>query len=175
MSKISQTLDYHSDYLASIVADMKFVDKQDLKNFFKANLNLFYSNCLENDFFDDIDVRIDFLLQENEKMSIERVSLHEQILRAKSALRERQVIDTKWLARINYAYEIKGVSMQNNNQEISRLKHFRKLQNIKKANTTDRIQLEVMKSVYVEKYGADGFMKFIEEVNNVLNYKLQEN
>ena len=97
------------------------MDKDNLKEYLKTHLNLFYSECLDDHLLPDLERRKNSLIQENQKLSLSRVEMEEQILIAKSKLKERKYVDTECLAKANYAFRIKGVQMQNNIIEISKL------------------------------------------------------
>lgn len=157
--------EHYANYLADCIADVKFMDKDNLREYLKTHLNLFYSECLDDHLLPDLDRRRDYLVQENQKLSLARIEMEEQILASKSALRERKYVDTAWLARINYTFRLKGVQMQNNNVEITKLNSIKrsieKKNNIEKANSRDRAKLSCVRDEFTERFGKEAFLEFI--------------
>ena len=177
MERCVPVFEHYANYLADCIADIKFMDKDNLKEYLKTHLNLFYSECLDDHLLPDLERRKNSLIQENQKLSLSRVEMEEQILIAKSKLKERKYVDTEWLAKANYAFRIKGVQMQNNIIEISKLNSImnraEKNKNIEKANSEDRAKLNCMKMEFTERFGKDAFIEFIQASELRLHEKFQ--
>jgi hypothetical protein len=167
--------EHYATYLSESIADIKFMDKDNLKEYLKTHLNLFYSQCLDDHLLPDLDKRSNFLTQENQRLGLERVKIEEQILIGKSALREGLYVDTTWLAKANYAYKIKGVQMLNNTTEISKIRAIQrraeKDENIKKSATESRLKLNYIK----QQLGKERYDELMNDAHLSIFYQTQNN
>ena len=168
MEKNINVSEYYANYLADCISDMKFINKDNLKEYLKTHLNLFFNECLKDNLLPDLERRKDSLVQENQKLSLERLEIERQILIAKSALKEKIYVDTKWLANANYAFRIKANQIQNNLKEISKINSLITNRNIEKSNTEERTKINYIRDELKKRFGEVYFMEFIKVVENRL-------
>lgn len=173
MDNKKNIFDNYANYLTDCIADIKFLDKDNLREYLKTHLNLFYSECLDDHLLPDLDKRKNYLIEENKRLALARVGMEEQILSSKSALRERRYVDTAWLARLNYAFRMKGVQIQNNVIELGKLSDIKrsivKAANIEKANTEDRAKLACFRMEFTNRFGIEALREFVTSAENKLH------
>lgn len=162
----SGIVDGYSEYLATCVAEMKFVDLSNLKEYFKAHLNIFFSEAISDSELGGYDKRINDLKKENEQLAIDRAEMEFELLAAKSKLRDIKYVDTDWMNRCNYAYKMKGIRIQSNCREIGRLGdivHKNRVQkNVEATNREKQLFCEYAKEVL----GKDEYVKWWDEIRN---------
>lgn len=175
--KKEKVFEHYAKYLTECISEIKFLDKDNLRQYLTTHLHLFYSECLDDHLLPDIERRYNYLVQENQKLMLARIEMEEQILSAKSALRERKYVDTGWLARVNYAFRIKGAQMQNNNAELKKLGDIKraveKKTNIEMANSRARAQYDCFKSEYKERFGKEAMIEFVKKSDERLHEKFK--
>jgi hypothetical protein len=145
----------YAGYLTEDIAAMKFMDKDELRGYLSAHLQIFFSEALDDSTLDKTDQRIFRLQQQMQQLNLERVGIEEQLLKAKSDLKNRKRVDTDWMARTNYAFRIKGVQVQSINHELGQLSLLRKRKNIEMANTKDRREQELFREHLKELFGKE--------------------
>jgi hypothetical protein len=157
-------VDGYAEYLSGCVAEMKFVDVANLKEYFKAHLNIFFSEAISDIQLGGYDKRINDLKKENEQLSIDRAEMEEEILKAKSRLRERKFVDTEWLARYSYAFKMKGIRIQSNCREIGRLGDIISKNVQKKHRDKDHYEKDLFCQHLRDKIGKEDYIKLWNEV-----------
>ena len=154
----------YAEYLASCVSEMKFIDLQNLKEYFKAHLNIFFSEAINDIELGGYDKRINDLKKENEQLAIDRAEMEEELLKAKSRLRERRPVDTSWMARCNYAYKMKGIRIQTNCREIGRLGSIVSNNVQNKWKDKDHYEKELFCHQLRDKIGKEEYTKLWDEL-----------
>jgi ABC-type thiamine transport system substrate-binding protein len=159
-------VDGYSEYLANCVCEMKFIDIANLKEYFKAHLNIFFSEAISDIDLGGYDKRLNDLKKENEQLAIDRAEMEEELLKAKSRLRERRPVDTDWMARCNYAYKMKGIRIQSNCREIGRLGDIVHKNKIAINNEKNNEEKKLFLLYAKEKLGEEEYIKWWNEIKN---------
>lgn len=157
-------VDGYSEYLAMCVAEMKFIDLQNLKEYFKAHLNIFFSEAISDISLGGYDKRLNDLKKENEQLAIDRAEMEEELLKAKSKLYKREHVDTDWMARCNYAYKMKGIRIQSNCREIGRIGEIIKKNRIYKDDIKNRNETKLFLLHAKSIIGESEYLKWWEEI-----------
>jgi hypothetical protein len=171
MTKHKMLSEQHAKYLADCILDMRFIDKDNLTQYLQTQLSLFYNSCLQDHLIPDLKKSLNILYQENIRLSAERITMEEQILKAKSDLKKRKYVDTDWLARANYAFKMKGLQMQSNLLQIGQINESIKTKRINAQNNEDRVFLESLKKEIFDRFGKDYIKSLFQQVRKNIDSK----
>ena len=150
------------EYLADLLCDMKYFDKEEVSNIIKSHFNLWKSSELDKDISgSDIASRRSFIVSRQEEVKIQRYTIEQQLLIAKSKLKKGEKVDTEWMAKANYAYRMKGVELQQFMLQLSNLKTLEKERNMSIAQSEDRRVKNKCREFIVDKYGEDFYIDLI--------------
>jgi len=98
------------EVLAETISDIKYYDKKSVAVLIETYFNIWKSVEVENELKNNtLIIKRNYLLSELQKIQLDCFSIENQLLKAKSKLKEGCVVDTIWMANAKYAKRMKGM------------------------------------------------------------------
>ena len=115
--------------MSDMICEMKFMDRDGLKDYVYTCLNVLYKDLITNPHFNKVEQRIHDLESDNWKIQAVRMEIERQLIESRNSKAKGVRVDQYWLARCKHALRAKAVQIQDNILEIRRLNEILKRNN----------------------------------------------
>lgn len=164
--------------LTETLAEIHYWNNEDVEIIIEAHFKMWLTTEIQNRFSGKLQDERQYLIEQKQELLQKRQAIECQSLIAKSELREGKKVDTKWLARLNWAGKMTGAQLVHIQDRLSEINKVQKRMNLEMSITRDKIILDNAKQWIFDTIGdaekykekMSEFGNFADAVLNTPNY-----